>query len=190
MESVSLNARGVQTLTFTHTTAAITTGLLLVGVAINTVNATTTTVSTVTYNGTALSFLGARNDAGNTRRVEMWSLLSPAAGTFNVAVSVNIPGAVNVRMGVVAGAVTFTGVNQAVPTGSFVSAAGTAGTASSLTVPSVLNGMVFDTLAVIGTDTVTVPELRSRSGMCDPVNLGNGCQRPQAAPSPARLASR
>jgi uncharacterized repeat protein (TIGR01451 family) len=155
--SVSLNTRGVQTLTFAHTTAASTTGLLLVGVAINTVNATTTTVSTVTYNGIALNFLGARNDTGNTRRVEMWSLLSPAAGTFNVAVSVNIPGAVNVRMGVVAGAVTFTGVNQAVPTGSFVSAAGTAGTASSLTVPSVLNGMVFDTLAVVGTDTVTVP---------------------------------
>ncbi len=154
--SVSLNAHGAQTLTFAHTTAATTTGLLLVGVAINTVNATTTTVSTVTYNGTALNFLGARNDTGNTRRVEMWSLLSPAAGTFNVAVSVNIPGAVNVRVGVVSGAVTFTGVNQAVPTGSFVSAAGTAGTASSLTVPSVLNGMVFDTLSVIGSDTVTV----------------------------------
>jgi uncharacterized repeat protein (TIGR01451 family) len=155
--SVSLNAHGIQTLTVAHTTAATTTGLLIVGVAMDIVNSPAATVSTVTYNGTTLNFLGAHNDVGASRRVEMWSLLSPAAGTFNVVVSVNIPGAVNVRVGVVAGAVTFTGVNQAVPTGTFLGADGAAGTASSLTVPSVLNGMVFDTLAVAGADTVTVP---------------------------------
>src|SRR5579862_6347612 len=56
--SSSLNARGAQAITFTHTTAATTTGLLIVGVAMDTVNATTTTVSSVTYNATGLSFLG------------------------------------------------------------------------------------------------------------------------------------
>jgi uncharacterized repeat protein (TIGR01451 family) len=155
---VSLNTHGVQTLTFTHTTAATTTGLLIVGVAMDIVNAPTATVTTVTYNGTTLNFLGAHEDTGSTRRVEMWSLLSPAAGnTLNVVVSVNIPGTTNVRMGVVAGAVTFTGVNQDIPTGSFLGANGAAGTASSLIVPGVLNGMVFDTLAVASGDTVTVP---------------------------------
>jgi len=155
--SISLNARGAQTLTFTHTTAATTTGLLIVGVAMNIVNAPAATVTSVTYNGSNLSSLGSHNDTGNTRRVEMWSLLAPAAGTnLNVVVTVNIPGAVNERVGVVAGAVTFTGVNQAVPTSSFLGADGAAGSASSLTVPSVLNGMVFDTLSVIGSDTITV----------------------------------
>ncbi|MGB8580085.1 MAG: C25 family cysteine peptidase [Candidatus Sulfotelmatobacter sp.] len=155
--SSSLNARGAQAVTFTHTTAASTTGLLIVGVAMDTVNATTTTVSSVTYNATGLTFLGAQDDAAKSRRVEMWYLLSPAAGTNNVVVTVNIPGAVNERVGVVAGAVTFTGVNQAVPVGPFVSASGAAGTASSDTVPSVLNGMVMDTLAVAENVTVTVP---------------------------------
>ncbi len=63
--------------------------LLLVGVSMNITNSPTTGVVSVTYNGTTLNFLGAHNDAGDTRRVEMWYLLSPSTGN-NLAVNVSI----------------------------------------------------------------------------------------------------
>ena len=153
--SASLAGTGTPTLTFAHTTTATANRVLIVGVSINITNAPTTKVSGVTYNGTALTFLGAHNDAGSTRRVEMWYLLAPANGTFNVAVSVNIPAAVT--EGVVAGATTFTGVDQTVPLSSFVSADGAAAAYSEIDVPSVVNGMILDTLATDGTQTVTIP---------------------------------
>jgi uncharacterized repeat protein (TIGR01451 family) len=135
-------------LTFAHTTTATGTNLLmLVGVSINITNVTTTAVTTVTYDGAALTFLGAHNDAGNTRRVEMWYKLAPATGNHNVAVSVKIPAAATV--GVTAGAITFTGVDQTVPLA--------AAAYSQLNVPSVVNGMILDTLAIGGPETITVP---------------------------------
>ncbi len=109
----------------------------------------------MTYNGTAMTLLGAHNDAGNTRRVEMWYLLGPASGTnLTIAVTLNDPGGGTV--GVAAGATTFTGVDQTVPLGTFVSGDGAAGTYSQLDVPGVVNGMVMDTLATGGNQTVTV----------------------------------
>jgi uncharacterized repeat protein (TIGR01451 family) len=150
-----LTGTGTKTLTFAHTTTATANRVLLVGVSINITNATTTGVVSVTYNAAPLSFVGAHNDAGNTRRVEMWYLPAPANGTFNVVVSVNIPAAVT--EGVSAGATTFTGVDQTVPLGSFVSADGATATYSQLNVPSEVNGMILDTLAIGGNRTATVP---------------------------------
>jgi len=143
------------TLTFAHTTTTGTTNrLLLVGVSINITNGPNAGVVGVTYNGTGLTFVGAHNDAGRTRRVEMWYMLAPATGNHNVIVTVNTTG---VNEGVVAGATTFTGVDQTLPLGTFVSADGANGGNSQLDVPSVVNGMILDTLAVDGTQTVTVP---------------------------------
>jgi uncharacterized repeat protein (TIGR01451 family) len=147
------------TLTFTHTSTG-TNLLLLVSVSINITNAPTTTVTGVTYNGTALKSVGAHNDAGGTRRVEMWYLLAPATGAADpVVVTANVPAS---TVGVVAGAITFTGVDQTVPLSSFVSTDGTAvdctgGTSGcgSLDVVSVVNGMVFDTMATDENQTVT-----------------------------------
>jgi len=146
---------GTKTVTFNHTTTAIANRLLLVGVSMNITNAPTTGVVDVTYNATPLLFVGAHNDAGDTRRVEMWYMLAPPTGSFNVIVSVNIPVAQTV--GIVAGATTFTGVDQTVPLSGFVSADGAAGTFSQLNVPSVVNGMILDTLAIGGAQTITVP---------------------------------
>jgi len=74
---------------------------------------------------------------------------------------VTIPG--GFTEGVTAGTTTFTGVDQTVPLGGFLSADGAAGANSQLDVPSVVNGMVLDTLATDGTQTVTVPAPKSRS---------------------------
>ena len=142
------------TLTFAHTTAASTNLLMIVGVSINITNNNAATVSSVTWNGTALTLLGAHNDTGGTRRVEMWYQLAPATGTHNVVVRVNTGG---VNEGVVAAALTFTGVDQTVPLGTFVSADGTNGAAVQLDVPSVVNGLILDTFATDGTQTVTTP---------------------------------
>ena len=149
-----LAGSGSPTLTIPHTTAG-TNRLMIVGVSINIGHNNAAAVSGVTWNGTALTQIGAHNDAGGTRRVEQWYLLAPAMGTFNVVVTVNIPSAVN--EGVVAGVTTFTGVDQTVPLGSFVSADGAAGAFSQLDVPSVINGMVLDTLAIGGNRGATVP---------------------------------
>src|SRR5204862_728193 len=138
-----ITGAGTGTLNFTHTTTAAANRLLLVGVSINLTNSNTAGVVGVTYNATPLNFVGAHNDAGNTRRVEMWSLLNPVAGAnLPIVVTVNVPAAATV--GVVAGATTFTGVDQTVPLSNFVSADGAAAFNSQLDVPSVVNGMVFD----------------------------------------------
>jgi len=157
--TADLTGPGTQTLTFTHTTSNTANRELLVGVSMNIANSATTALVGVTYNGSTLTFVGAHNDAGNTRRMEMWSLLNPVAGTnLPIVVSVVIPSAVTV--GVTAGATVFTDVDQTVPLGSFVSANGAAATNSQLDVPSVVNGMVFDTLAVgLGTITVNGPQV-------------------------------
>ncbi|HVI09752.1 MAG TPA: hypothetical protein VND65_15805, partial [Candidatus Binatia bacterium] len=168
--SADLVGSGTQTLSFTHTTSATANRVLLVGVSMNIANAPTTGVVGITYNGAALNFVGAQNDSSNTRRVEQWYLLNPASGTnLPIIVSVNIPAAATV--GVVAGATVLTDADQTVPLGTFVSASGEstgciASTAagnsqcnSALDAPSVVNGMVFDTLSVgLGTIAINGPQ--------------------------------
>jgi uncharacterized repeat protein (TIGR01451 family) len=164
--TADLTGPGTQTLTFNHTTSAVANRALLVGVSMNITNSPTAAVTGVTYNGTALTLKGAHNDTGNTRRVEQWFLLNPASGTnLPIVVSVNIPAAATV--GVVAGATVFTDVDQTVPLGTFASADGAAAGCLASGVPvasqcnsqvnatSVINGMIFDTLAV-GTSAITV----------------------------------
>ncbi len=150
----TMSGAGTHTLTFTHTTATTANRVLLLGISMNITAVPTTTVTSVTYNGAPLSLVGAHNDASGTRRVEMWFLLAPTNGGHNVIVTANLPTPGSV--GVEAGATTFTGVDQTVPLGTFVSADGAAGANSQLDVPSVINGMILDTLATDGTQTVTV----------------------------------
>jgi len=191
--SAALTGTGTRTLTFNHTTTATPNTLLVVGVSMNIANNNATAVTGVTYNATALTKIGVHNDAGGTRRVEMWFLLAPVNGTHAVVVSVNIPSGVTI--GVAAGATTFTGVDQTIPLGSFVSADGAAGACtgiatgcSAVDVPSVVNGMILDTLATGGNETITVPgpqnlEWTQRSAnTANPGVRGNGTSR-TGAPS-------
>src|SRR5579863_7984642 len=185
--SAELTGTGTQTLTFAHTTTGTGTNLLmLVGIAMNITNAPTTGVVSVTYRGANLNFVGAHNDAGNTRRVEMWYMLGPSTGNRNVIVSVNIPAAQTV--GVVAGATTFTDADQTVPLGTFVSADGAAGGSSQLDVPSVVNGMILDTLAIGGNQTVAIPgpqvsQWNLASGGADPPDVTSSGSSRTGAPA-------
>ncbi len=185
--NAEFTGNATRNLTFAHTTTAAGTNLImLVGVSINITNAPTAKVTGVTYRGAALTLVGAHNDAGNTRRVEMWYMLAPSTGNHNVVVSVNIPAAQTV--GVVAGATTFTGADQTVPLGTFVSADGAAVGYSQMDVPSVINGMILDTLAIGGNVTAAIPgpqvsQWNQASGGADPPDVtGSGSSR-TGAPS-------
>jgi uncharacterized repeat protein (TIGR01451 family) len=158
--SASFTGTGAHTLTFAHTTTTTVNGLLLVGVDMDINGVHGATVTGVTYNGVALTPVGAHNDAAPSRRVEMWYLLAPGSGNENIVVTVDLP--TNGTVGVVAGATTFTDVDQTVPLGPFVSANGANAAYSQLDVPSVVNGMVLDTLAISGADTITVPAWQTR----------------------------
>ena len=131
-------------------------------------NSPTTTVTGVTYNGVALTQAVAHNDAGPTRRAEMWYLVAPPVGAFNVVVTVSAQAGAN-QAGVVAGAIVFTGADQTTaPIRSTASANGLAGTPSSLTIASATGDWVLDTLAIQGNRAATaggtqVPQWTARS---------------------------
>ena len=68
------------------------------------------TVTGITYNGVALTFLGSQNSVTGAARTELWGLVAPASGTNTIAVTLS---------GAIAwsgNASSYTNVNQAVPT--------------------------------------------------------------------------
>ncbi len=102
------------TLSFRHTVPARSNRLLLVAVSFRDGNQSLTSV---TYDGRPLAPLGAKNAPGNQNRTELWYLVAPPAGSASVVVSLSK------GRDIVAGAASFTGVNQATPFGAVASAA-------------------------------------------------------------------
>jgi hypothetical protein len=122
-------------LTISHTTSG-SDRLMLVGVSLRPTS-NNYSVASITYNGVALTKVGSvvRKSAART---EIWRLIAPPTGTSNVVITFNS----SVTSGAVAGVITFTGVNQTTPLGTFVSATGSSGTASR-NVSSAVGEMVF-----------------------------------------------
>lgn len=148
--------RAANTLTFPHTTTATGTNLVLVvGVSMNISGRNTTTVTGITYNGVALTQAGTATS--NNQVTEIWYLKAPATGNNNVVVTINVPGAGNPTIGMVAGATTFTGADQTTPIRTFAS--NTDGGAASgfayVNVTSSTNDYVFENLAMAAGTTVT-----------------------------------
>jgi hypothetical protein len=104
----------VARLTFSHTVPARSNRLLLVGVSYRDGNQN---LLGVTYGGRALTRLGAQNAPGNQNRTEVWYLIAPPAGTAGVVVTLDK------GRDAVAGAVSFTGVDQVSPFGDVAAAA-------------------------------------------------------------------
>ncbi|MBN1421611.1 MAG: DUF2341 domain-containing protein [Planctomycetes bacterium] len=123
-------------LTWSHTTSG-SERLLIVGVSIQ--NASSQTVSSVTYAGTNLTQAGAATN-GTAVRSEIWYLVAPATGANDIVVTLSAAAQF------AAGAASFTGVHQTSPLGTFASATGT-GTAPSANVSSAGYELVIDTLA-------------------------------------------
>ena len=144
VDAVSDDTTAVTSLAVSHTASGAD-RLMLVGVSLNP-NAGET-VTSVTYNGTPLTFVGFANWSNDTR-AEIWQLVAPAIGTHDVVINFSAP----LSYGSVAGVMTFTGVNQVTPLGTFVAASGSSAGPATVNVSSATNQLVFDT---VGCETCT-----------------------------------
>ena len=102
-------------LTWSHTVDSRSNRLLVVGVS---TTSALTSATSVNYGGIALQRLGTQNGPYNDNRVELWYLVNPPAGTRNVSVQLSW------LDDVVGGAMSFNGVHQGTPFGTFRSSAG------------------------------------------------------------------
>jgi hypothetical protein len=103
--------------------------------------------TSVTYNGTALTFYGSATNG--TVRSEIWYLKAPPAGTHNIVVTA--PDATDVT----ATSMSFTGVDQTTPLGTLVNAIATDATPT-VTANTAVGEPIFDVLGAVGTTTPTV----------------------------------
>ena len=143
--SIELFTSAANTQVFTHTTGAGTNRLLLVSVHMNITDQIGATVTDVEYNNTDLTLLDAIGDASDDTRTEVWYLLNPPVGTFNVDVTVGGLGAGD-TVNAVLGATTFSNADQSAP-------ASTANAGQNTPVSTTLNGtaatdLVLDFLSV------------------------------------------
>jgi uncharacterized repeat protein (TIGR01451 family) len=127
----SFSAAGTNVTGFTnvYTTGSGTNGLMLVSVGTD-----NKTISSITYNGIAMTSVASIASTANVKpRVEIFSLTNPAAGAHNLVVqfSASARGFIGVS--------TFTNVNQATPLGTPATAADT----QTATVTSATNQLVF-----------------------------------------------
>jgi len=138
--SATATATGI---TISHTTSG-TDRLMLVGVSINPDGGVTS--SSVTYNGTALQFVGAQQNlisGADDARIEIWSLVAPDTGTHNVVITFSAA----LVQEAVAGVMTFNGVDQTTPLGTFASVGGDDSTPASVNIPSAAGELVFGLVA-------------------------------------------
>ncbi|MFX1555401.1 MAG: hypothetical protein ACFFBV_15865, partial [Promethearchaeota archaeon] len=129
------------TITIPHTVSG-SNRLLLVGVSIN--NDDLETVTSVTWKGTEnFEFVGEQNSTESPyddARIEIWKLVNPSKGTDqNVVVTLSA----TPTKGAGAGAVSFTGVDQDNPLGTFASAGGNYSSPATKDIPSASGEMVF-----------------------------------------------
>ena len=149
-DSVSTGNGGnmnVPSLTWPHTVGAGSNRLLIVGISFRDGNVM---ANAVTYGGTALTLIGAQTGPGSQNRTEMWRLLAPASGTANIVVTMSA------AKQIVTGGISFTGVNQTTPLGTFASAQGMTGTAT-VTATSATNELVLDTVTANGDANSVTP---------------------------------
>jgi PAP2 superfamily len=99
-----------------HTVEALNNRLLVVGV---TADQAYNAVQGVSYAGLPLSRLGWQTSASGRQRAELWFLVNPPVGTNTVALRMSW------QDDVVAGATSYSGVNQQTPFGTFRSATAT-----------------------------------------------------------------
>ncbi|HEX9895911.1 MAG TPA: hypothetical protein VGA78_18410, partial [Gemmatimonadales bacterium] len=180
LDAVSTADTRPSTLTISHTTGSGSNRLMLVGISF--VNDRAETVTSVNYNGVALTSVGTATSVDDAR-VEIWRLIAPPTGTYNVIITFSAP----LRRAATVGVMTFTGVHQTTPLGTFASATGQAPTTEpSVNVTSASGELVFDTVACESCTSLTVGagqtqrwNLQELSGA--PATLGAGSTEAGAA---------
>jgi hypothetical protein len=104
------------------------------------------TVSSITYNSISLTYVNSETQSDDAR-VEIWKLVNPPTGTYDVQITFNA----DLRRYAVGGVITFTGVDQSDPLGTFVGNNATSNSAN-VTVPSAVGELV---LSVFSCETCT-----------------------------------
>ena len=128
--------------TFSHVVSG-SNRLLLVGISYYRY-AADTAVTSVTWNGQNLTLVGSETSTIYAR-TEIWRLVAPETGTYNIQVSFTN------RAYAVIGAVSFTGVHQTVPLGTYASAVGSSSSPST-NVSSASGDLVFGVVSSYGSD--------------------------------------
>ena len=131
----------VSSLSWSHTTSG-NNRLLIVSVGMARIEPLS--VSGITYGGTPLTLIGVSDNTCCTPgrpRVEMWKLVAPATGTNTVVVTLS-----GTNDSVIGAAVSYTGVNQTTPLGTFA-AANNSDATPSVTVTSAAGELVQDAMA-------------------------------------------
>lgn len=121
---------------------------------------TAATVSGITYNGVALTFVTSEHPS-NVIGVEIWRLLAPATGSNTIEITMSSSVAIIEGFGV-----SYTGVHQTTPTGTDASANGNS-SAPSVTVSSAGGELVVDVVgikAADATETLTAGASQSSRG--------------------------
>ncbi len=125
------------TFSVSHTTGTGENRLMLVGISQK-----NKSVLSVSYAGKTLTKVG-ENISNNNARVYIYSLINPPEGTADVIVNLDA----NPDKGIAVGVVTFNGVNQSAPLGTFSSQSGKY-QYPTVTVPSSTGDLVFDVVTV------------------------------------------
>jgi len=131
----SNNISNGSSFTVSHTTSAGSDRFMLVGISLW--NEDFETVTSVTYSGQSLTYVGAQA-IDDDSRVEIWKLLNPPVTTSNVQIIFNE----TVQRNAGAGVITFTGVDQANPHDAFQGSSADSAQAS-ITLASATNNLVF-----------------------------------------------
>src|SRR5258708_5513371 len=139
-----------------HTTTTAANRYIVVGVSID-LSTRASTVTSAVYGtegggpNSAMTFLGAATNGTNVRS-ELWGLRAPASGTHQITVTISDPSTRNDT--VVAGAQSFSNVEQTVSTGTVVTNTGNS-TAPTVAVTNSAYDYVVDALAWNNNDVVT-----------------------------------
>lgn len=178
-------------LSFSHTTGSGTNRLLLVGVStecsgVSCGTSANPTVSSVSFNGQNLTFVGRSFANNNDAIVEIWRLFNPPASqTANVVVNITT----GTNLPIVAGAINLAGVNQS-QTLTFAKNTNSGGTLQ-LSIASAVNELVFAAVAWddIPTSASTVGSGQTQRWSVDAGSNGNNSGVRGAASTKAGAAS-
>jgi uncharacterized repeat protein (TIGR01451 family) len=128
-------------------------------------------VTSLTYSNLPLTHIGGTN---NNSAVELWSLTNPPIGTNNIVIKLNN------NADFAAGALNFTGVDQANPFGRFAGATGD-GSLATVTLASAAGDLVVDALAIQSGSVVTPVPPQVQLFQCTGNNItGFGSVQPGA----------
>ena len=126
-------------MTISHATGSDSDRLMLVGISYNNDDyETVVTPNGVTYGGTALTKVGEIANSDDAM-MYIYRLVAPNPGTANVVITFSSA----LNYGAVAGVMTFTGVDQSTPLGTFASVQGDDTTSASVDIASAPGELVF-----------------------------------------------